>query len=244
MHKALAKIDVSVMAGIEIGPLYRPIVRKNEGEVYYIDRAFAPELRVLYPQIDPNEIVDVDFVWGSATLADCVGGRLFDYCIASHVVEHVPDLVTWLQEVSEILKIGGRLSLVVPDRRYTFDYFRKESTIAEVAEARSERRRKPNYRQVFDHFANYLDVDAGRLWHDADYSLSIEQPSNLIQAKAAAEETSRMYVDAHCWVFTYNSFQALFKQIIEMENLSLAVESVIEPEIGHNEFFVTLQKLA
>ncbi|MEX3900116.1 methyltransferase domain-containing protein [Paraburkholderia sp. BR10954] len=48
----------------------------------------------------------------------------FDYVIASHVIEHVLDLVGWVHSLLAALKHAGRIVLAVPDRRYTFDYVR------------------------------------------------------------------------------------------------------------------------
>ncbi|WP_369012339.1 methyltransferase domain-containing protein, partial [Escherichia coli] len=71
-------------------------------------------------------IVDVTHVWtGSGSLAAIVGGAgLFDYAIASHVIEHVPNVLGWFRGIYEVLKPGAVFNLAVPDRRYTFDVVR------------------------------------------------------------------------------------------------------------------------
>ena len=57
----------------------------------------------------------VDYVWGDRTLVEAVGqGVYFDYLVASHVVEHVPDMIGWFGEIPAVLKAGGVLSLVFP----------------------------------------------------------------------------------------------------------------------------------
>ncbi|MCD6095136.1 MAG: class I SAM-dependent methyltransferase [Thermoprotei archaeon] len=38
----------------------------------------------------------------------------FDKVIASHVIEHLDDPIMFLKEVRRILKIGGRLTLILP----------------------------------------------------------------------------------------------------------------------------------
>ena len=43
--------------------------------------------------VNVDDIVEVDHVWGDQTLAECVGATgAYDYLVASHVIEHVPDL--------------------------------------------------------------------------------------------------------------------------------------------------------
>src|SRR3954469_246806 len=132
VEKALCQIDVARWSGVEIGPLTRPLVRRREGRIFYIDHLPTEDLRKKYAyqhHIDVDKIVDVDFVWGERKLSECVGGRRFEYCIASHVIEHVPDLIGWLAEIDDILAPGGILSLIIPDSRYTFDILRVPSTI-------------------------------------------------------------------------------------------------------------------
>jgi SAM-dependent methyltransferase len=118
-------IDVANGRGLEIGPLASPVVPRTLGDVYYVDHLATDDLVAKYtgdPKVDERSIVSTDFVWGSNTLAEAVGDLApFDYVVASHVLEHVPDLVGWLDEVAAVLRPGGRLSLAMPDRRYTFD---------------------------------------------------------------------------------------------------------------------------
>ena len=109
--KLLAMIDVAGGRGLEIGALMKPIVTRDMGRIEYVDRASTEELRRWYANqghVDPSEVVEVDHVWGSQTLLDCVGGqRSYDYVVASHVIEHIPDLLGWLQEIASVLADGG-----------------------------------------------------------------------------------------------------------------------------------------
>jgi len=62
--------------------------------------------------IDVDDIVEVDAVWGDHTLAQALGGRApVDYAVASHVIEHVPDMLAWLEELHAVIKPGGDLRL-------------------------------------------------------------------------------------------------------------------------------------
>ena len=47
-----------------------------------------------------------------------------DYVVASHVIEHVANPVKALWECARVVRHGGMVYLVVPDRRFTFDHTR------------------------------------------------------------------------------------------------------------------------
>jgi len=53
----------------------------------------------------------------------------FDYCLASHVIEHIPNPIAFFQSIAHLLKPGGVLSLAVPDKRYTFDFFQPAASV-------------------------------------------------------------------------------------------------------------------
>ena len=96
---------------VEIGALCNPVAQKSFGQVFYVDYADTDFLKERYkddPNVNVNDIVQVDGVWGSKNLSDCLAGFApVDLVIASHVIEHVPDMITWLQEIESILKPSG-----------------------------------------------------------------------------------------------------------------------------------------
>ena len=166
--KILSCIQPSSQLGIEIGPLTSPIVTRDMGAIRYVDYATAEELKAKYADeagVDTSKIVEVDYIWGAQSLPDLVGNEApFDYAIASHVIEHVPDLIGWLKELHAILKPGGILSLAIPDKRFCFDYRRDLTKPADILEAYLRRSRKPSPRQVFDHLASAVARQGAIAW--------------------------------------------------------------------------------
>jgi SAM-dependent methyltransferase len=151
--RALSMIDVARTRGLEIGPLDRPVVTKDMGQVAYVDHVTASALREKYdgdPGVNVDQIVDVDFVHSDRRLVACVEGDNFDYVVASHTIEHVPDVVGWLREVAEVLTEGGVLSLVIPDKGFTFDYLRPPSTPSDMIDSHLLGSRRPTFRQVYE----------------------------------------------------------------------------------------------
>jgi leader peptidase (prepilin peptidase)/N-methyltransferase len=79
------------------------MVTRDMGPVEYVDRASRDDLLAAYEghEVDARRIPQIDHVWGEQSLLECVGGgRDYDYVLASHVIEHVPDLFGWLGEIA------------------------------------------------------------------------------------------------------------------------------------------------
>ena len=165
--KLLTRLDVAGGLGLEIGPLHSPLLRRPEANVLYVDHADTGALRKKYasaPGVAVEAIVEVDIVWQGEALDQLVGSRRFDHVVASHVCEHVPDLSWWLAELRLVLKPYGSIRLIVPDKRYTFDHQRRDSTLADVLAAFVDRRRRPGSREVLDFWLNYQAVDRSAAW--------------------------------------------------------------------------------
>ena len=229
--KIRACINPSTQIGLEIGALNNTIISLNEGEIYYCDHLSTKGLREKYehdPNIDTDKIVNVDYTWGEQPLKEAVGcERIFDYIVASHVIEHIPDIIGWFREISEILKIGGILSLIIPDKRNTFDCLREKSCPAELIEAYLLKLRKPSIRQVFDsHYSSAL-VKTSETWST---SFNIKKLKKFHQHPGGVFELCKeilekeKYVDSHCYTFTPESFIEILKILIQLNLTDFKVE--------------------
>ena len=208
--RMLGDIVLADSTGLEIGALHAPLVRREESRVRYVDYADAETLRrdFRHPG-DPADILEVDIVWGQRRLREALDAPV-DYILASHVIEHVPDLIGWLLELREALKPGKILGLAIPDRRYTFDVRRAVSTPGEMIEAWLGQYKRPSPRQVFDACALSKNSDTVEHWRMGEPSAGL--PEEVMGRMAPALDIVRSmvagerYVDVHCWVFTPASF--------------------------------------
>jgi SAM-dependent methyltransferase len=242
-QKLLSGLDLPVLVGIEVGALDRPLVTPEEGRIIYVDHVDTAGLREKYardPTVDKANLVEVEAVWAERTLVEAVGGRV-DYVVASHVIEHVPDLITWLSEIRDALVPGGRLRLAVPDRRYTFDYRRSDSRLADVVHAWLMRARRPLPQHILDHILEAAVVDTCRAWQG---HLEPKPISTLGAAVAAATDArdNAGYHDVHCWVFTSVSFIGLMGRLSEIGLLGFSCAAVFAAEPYTNEFIVHLDR--
>ena len=60
-----------------------------------------------------------------STIPDCK----YDFVLASHALEHIANPMKALREWKRVLKVGGALLVVVPDKQRTFDHKRPFTTI-------------------------------------------------------------------------------------------------------------------
>jgi SAM-dependent methyltransferase len=248
-EKILGGVDPTSQIGIEVGPLDKPIIRRDEGMIYYVDHASREELLARYkedPAVDHDAIVDVDFIWGQESLLDLFGDIApVDYIVASHLIEHVPDLVGWLQEAAAVLVTGGILALAIPDRRFTFDYRRQVSTAPELIGAYLDRLRRPSPRQVYAHFSQVVELDAAAAWSAAVLDSALKHIHTIGDALDLAHKAANgEYVDTHCWVFTPESFLARMHELVEVGLLDFSVAEVTPTAKNELEFYVSLERLA
>jgi SAM-dependent methyltransferase len=187
--------------------------------------------------------VEVNAVWGENTLKQCIGqDNKVDYVLASHVIEHVPDLIRWLAEIQEVLKDNGSLRLAVPDRRYTFDYLRSESRLSDVLEAYLLKARRPLPRLIIEHCHMARVVDVTAAWRGKLDARELHSLSNLATGVEAAKDSilNGVYHDTHCWIFTPVSFANLFYQLAELDLVGFACERFFETPRDAFEFYVHL----
>jgi SAM-dependent methyltransferase len=253
--KLLHGLALTHMVGAEIGPLDRPLVRKGDGAVFYVDHLDTAALRDKW-RTDPNVDISklqVDAVWGRQTLrqgiaaaagADEDGFAGLDYVVASHVVEHVPDLITWLQEIQAVLKPGGQLRLAVPDKRFTFDYLRRTTDLASVVHAWQSKARVPGPQCILDFCLHMVDVDSQAAWRARLEPATLRRRYDFAAALAIAQGAERdgAYHDVHCWVFTPASMAQLLAELARLRLIAFACERFHDTEVDRHEFFVALRQ--
>ena len=241
----LQGLDIAATRGLEIGPLHNPILRRPEADVLYVDHVGTEALREKYgrdPHVDPGRIVEVDIVWSGGSLADACGERRFDYVVASHVIEHIPDVIGWLAQLKSVLHPSGTVRLIVPDRRYCFDYRRETSTAADMILAARAGAVVPGPRQILDFLLNIAPLDVAAAWNGRAAAEPAPQRQEYEVAVATMEQALSQgnYFDVHCWVFTPLAFARLMRQLAAYGLLGFACTCCTATEAGSLDFFVHL----
>ena len=214
-------------------------------EFDYVDQASTEDLRRRYtddPNVAIDKIVAVSHVWKGDDLAQVVGGcARYDYAIASHVIEHIPDPLGWLEQLFQVLRPGGIVSLAVPDKRFTFDYFREITPPADLLEAYWERRRRPTPRQVFDLYAHAVHVSAAAAWERSFHPGELPRWNSLEVAMVKAERARDEYVDCHCTVWTPEALLQCLRLFTALDLLAFDPVSFHYTQKYEFEFFLTLR---
>ena len=234
--------------GLEVGPSHSPIAAKRDGyNVDILDRLDQNQLRRKFAahinnRINVNNIEFVDHVWQGQSLTELIGKiDYYDWIIASHVIEHIPNIINFLQECERLLKKDGRLSLVIPDKRYCFDALKPCSVTGEILDSFQLNRKRPSAGQIFEHYANSCKINGNSTW-----SADLEGDLKLINKFQKAYKLYRKsivtddYIDVHCWRFTPDSFRLLMVDLRMLRLINFEITHEF-PTVGC-EFYVTLGK--
>jgi len=173
---------------VEIGPGHVPFPVPESVTVRYVDRWEPTENSSLFPELgdDPGfprpDIVanlDVDRL-------GAIPDQSVDFVIASHVIEHLANPLAMLVDIHRVLRPGGLLVLLVPDRHQTFDRHRPPTPLAHLVDEYER-----DVREVDDaHVAEFIIATEGP--GDPDGSVVAVTPEAIAIHR-------RRSVHAHVW---------------------------------------------
>jgi SAM-dependent methyltransferase len=230
------------MRGLEIGPSYRPLFPKSDGwGVTVVDHADRRELVAKYQawEVDTSAIEDVDVVLRGRGIESLEPKKAFDYIVASHVIEHVPNPVGFLNSAFTLLKPGGTLRLAVPDKRYCFDILKPVTTTGQFLQAHLENRTQHTFGQIVDALMLHAMKGSDILFPTLKAGDRLAFAHSAAQSYQMAQRAiSGGYLDIHAWVFTPTSFEMICRQLKTIGLFPFVLVSLVPDE--RHEFLVDL----
>ena len=241
--RILAGLDVQGQ-GLEIGAGYSPVATSAEFRVDHLDHADHATLVRKYAEqgIDTSRIPAIDYVWSGETYASLVGAKRYDWIIASHVIEHLPDPIAFFNDCAAILTENGVLSLVVPDKRSCFDYYRPPSSLARLVDAHARGDRTTTPGAVAEHIMYASTVDGAITWESVPHGTrpeffhTPEQGRNEYESAVRGGEVH----DVHVWAFSPAGFRLVADDLYRLGLVELRERSWYDT-CGY-EFFVQFSR--
>ena len=231
---------------LEIGLFYAPVVRGEN--VKYLDILSREELvkRAREHSVSEDQILDIpniEFVSedGSLTLIN----EKFDLVISSHNLEHQPDLVEHLNQVSNILFGNGRYKMAVPNCAYCFDANLYPSKISEVIFANRTNQRTHSIAKVIEHHALTTHNETKLHWKRSlcqcvDYTpIDVKRVSEAIDL---FDEAKGEYIDVHSWQFLPHTLTDILRTLIALKYIAFREVLCYGPVTDRNEFCIELVK--
>lgn len=235
--------------GLEIGPSLRPCAPKSLGyHVEIVDHLSRQELIDKYTAmgLDTSKIEEVDYIWDGSSYSKVTGKTdSYDYIIASHVIEHVPDFVGFLRDCSNMLKVNGILSIAVPDKRFTLDHFRMVTTTGKVINDYLSDDKYDTMGTLTDYWNHVVTRDGLTSWPRTQ-ERQIKKKYQFIHDEEFNRKSyyesvqNKGHRDFHQNVFTPASFELLIYELWEYNLIDLNIEKLYDTTA--EEFIVTMKK--
>ena len=220
--------------GLEIGPYDQPTVFKSEADILYLDRQSIDDLVTACP--DPAlaaKIPEVDILAATNNYREAVD-LTFDYIIANHVLEHVPNTIGWLVTVSAMLNPAGVLFMALPDKKYTFDKFRPDTPFSHILTEYLGGVSESPLEHLIE-IEIYYDLSFVGKRMDVKDRLNIDRLRSFIDSKP--------HLGLHCHVFQSETFlPKIMKPILFMGIVDFNIVALHESADNYGEFHIVLKK--
>jgi len=238
---------------LEIGPLNRPIVKKAEfPNCFYSDIRSTEQVKMLYSgndylettgiHVDVDTIVDIDYVLDESYDKTFAGMEKFDYVVASHVMEHMEDIIGFFQDIASVLKPGGKLCIIYPDKRYCFDHFRESASFRDAYDV-YRRGQQETARMVLDFYNTAINENNPTVFWQAK-DMHLVMPHNDTDKSIAAYERTiagEKQGDVHFWPFTDAGFIKFLYDCTRAKLLPFSCVEFHPAQENSQQFLVALQ---
>lgn len=206
-------VDVASARGLEFGPHNQPMVSKAEGGVAYADFLTRDQHLTQTATELHDGIPETDYLLTSNNYPEQITEK-FDYVVANHVIEHAPDMIRFLQNLSTLTKQDGIIFLAIPDKKFTFDRFRPNTSLAHVLHDYITEQKSPSLEHM---------IETG-LYYDHSSVGGETNISNLTPANVESWASRQPHYGIHCHVFQSETIlDSLIKPLCKLGFINVSI---------------------
>jgi SAM-dependent methyltransferase len=212
-------------SGIEIGGLNYPLVVKPGVLVKYVDRVSAESHLSILNEFKKEEIVKVDII-DDGEILSTIADNSQDFVIGNHFIEHTRNPILAIKNALRVLKPGGVVFMAIPDKRYTFDINRQNTSLDHLLKDYVE---GPDWSEE-DHYFDFVkNTEHG-------------EGKTLEEMKIVINELKNRNFSIHYHVWDHQSMIDMFCMIKNELHFQFELQLCLSAKVGRNESIFILQK--
>jgi hypothetical protein len=228
---------------LEIGPLDNPQLNYQSPFYYSLDVFNKEQLiknYINHSNVNKEKIIEPSYVITNNDYS--VIKEKFDCVFSSHSIEHMPCIVTFLNNLEGLLTDKGGIYLIIPDKRYCFDHFKRETDIYDVLQAFYEKNSRPRFSDVLKMVSQVTHNNAIDHWSNHHGNINIQSDLTSNYHDFLGRYNSGVYIDAHVSFFTPHSFLEIIDLLNRLKLINLKVNKIYHTLKNNLEFYAILRK--
>lgn len=229
---------------LEIGPLDKPKFDHTSPDYYSLDIFTKEQLLNNYlndPNVKSENIVEPSYVVSDNDYSKI--DQQFKFVFSSHSIEHMPCVITFLNNLTTLISDKGMIYLIIPDKRYCFDHFKRESDIYDVLQSFYEKNTRPKLTSVLKQFNLSTHNDCVAHWKNEHGTIKSDADSLENYHHILKEYNTGKYIDSHVSYFTPESFIHIIELLNNLKLINLSIHKIYPTLYGSNEFYVIMKKV-
>ena len=226
---------------LEVGPLNAPLLKKSDADIYYADIYSTSEIK---KRFSVDNAVAIDFVIKNGyekTFSDF--NLKFDYILLNNVLEHIPNPINTLLDMSKILNKNGKIGLLLPDREFFIDFYRENTSFVDWFDVYMRGEKNSSPRLALDFKLNHINErNPRKFWKtdvvdypNPDIGKCLELYSDLIV------DYDNNYFDEHYWAFTDRSFLRIIENLLKINIFPFKISNFYPTAFNDNVFGVLFE---
>ena len=211
-------------SGIEIGAMDLPLKVPKNSSVKYLDRCSREDSVKIFPYL-AGKLVPVDIIDDGEILAT-VPNSSQDFIIANHFIEHTQNPISTIENLLRVIYPGGVVFMAIPDKRFTFDHLRKNTSLEHFCKDYEE---GPSWSEQHDYYDFVKFTEHGIGKSDEEIGLVIE-------------DLKERNFSIHFHVWDHTSMLEMFLMLKSKYNFPFEIVLAQAPTNDGNESIFILKK--